>query len=248
MDDKTRRVFLQQLGAATGAVALAPVIGSCNRQAGGEPTTPATGDEPAAGEVVGDVAADAPQGELAIEALTVPQTRPDDWDPIAFNRQRGNAGAVPESYHESINSGDGPVGKHIPYLPAVAAGVVPEGYVAIMFGDPSQNYPQHPASAPEEGVEGHWYNWIRIRRATDGEAQEIETSFGGWPETSGDDAGQYAVMGGGDITADAGRNTIYLAQLPPDVGPGETIRVIAHCTLHGEYAQFLTPEIPVARS
>ena len=47
----------------------------------------------------------------------VPLTRPEGWDPVAFNRVRGNAGAVPESYRDAINAEDADtqaLGMHLP--------------------------------------------------------------------------------------------------------------------------------------
>lgn len=238
MGASSRRDFLHGLSAAAGTAVLAPVVVSCNRQADITTTPPPDqgSEEAGAGE---EMAAGA-------DPMVLPLSRPEGWDPIAFNRARGNAGAVPESYHESINGSDGPLGKHVPYAPAVAAGVVPEGFVAVMFGNDEQGYPKHPASAPEGDAEGHWYDWIRVRRAVEDEAEEVEARFSSWPELAEGDTGQYAVQGGGDMTADAGRNTIYLVPLPPDYVEGETLRVLGHCSLHGEYVDFLAPQFPAA--
>ena len=91
-----------------------------------------------------------------------PTAKPDGWDPIAYNKKRGNAGAIPESYHESINGADGDkkhLGKHLPYQPKVEAKMVPEGFVAIMWGDPDKGYAKHPNAkkGPANKGEGHWY-------------------------------------------------------------------------------------------
>ena len=221
MGSESRRVFLQQVGALAGSALLAPVISSCSRPVNSEPTTP-------------------PPGPAPVDALAVPETRPADWDPISFNRTRGDAGAVPESFRASIDGDDGAVGKHLPYMPAIDAALVPEGFVAIMFGDPASEYPRHPAAAPAaDGTGGHWFNRIRVRKAVAGPAGEIETTFSSWPETAEGDSGQYAVLGGGDVTAESGVNTVYLVRLPSDVSPGDPIRVFGHCTLHGEYVDFL---------
>ena len=56
----------------------------------------------------------------------------------------------------------------------------------------------------------------------------------------GEGEAAYLVADGGDVTADGGKNTVYVVQLPPDVGPGDVVRVVGHCTLHGEYVDFLT--------
>jgi hypothetical protein len=179
------------------------------------------------------------------DANPVPLCRPDDWDPIAFNRDRGNAGAIPESYRDAINGPDGVtahLGKHLPYFPDLGEVPVPAGFAAIMWGDPSQGYLRHPNAEPNESNnhEGHWYNWIRIRKAVDGEAEELQSTYTGWPLAGEGDSGAYAVFGGGDITEDSGKNTIYLAALPADLEPGDTIRIHAHCLTHGEYVDFLT--------
>ena len=63
--------------------------------------------------------------------------------------------------------------------------------------------------------------------------------YASWPAGGEGDAGGYAVLGGGDITADGGRDTVYLARLPADVKPGDTVRVHAHCLYHGEYVDFV---------
>ena len=177
------------------------------------------------------------------DPLAIPQTKPADWDAIAFNKERGNAGAIPESYLPSINGPDGDtqhLGKHLPYLAEVDEGDVPAGMIALMWGDPAMGYARHPNAPPtEDNPDGHWYDWIRIRKATEGEAEEAESHYRGWPEVEQPEDGGYAVMGGGSITADGGKNTIYLAKLPADVSPGDTIRVHAHCLTHGEYVDFV---------
>jgi hypothetical protein len=228
----SRRDFLKNLAAATGALVLLPQVVAC----GGETASPTP--EPTGG-------GETPGGETpsaAVDPLAVPQTPPAGWDAIAFNRERGNAGAIPESYRESINGPDGEavhLGKHLPYVPAV--GATPAGMLALMWGDPSKGHTRHPNAPPsEDNPEGHWYNWIRIRKATEGEATELESRFSGWPATVEGDNGAYAPQEGADVTADSGKNTVYVVQLPPDVGPGDVIRVYAHCLTHGEYVDFLT--------
>ncbi|MBX3250795.1 MAG: twin-arginine translocation signal domain-containing protein [Myxococcales bacterium] len=222
----TRRDFLEQIAAVTGAVVLAPHTIGCSS----EPTTP---PEPTSG-------AETPEAD----PLAVPLERPAGWDAIAYNRTRGNAGAIPESYLPSINGPDGDtnhLGKHLPFVPALSPASVPTGMLAIMWGDPSKGHTPHPNAPPtEENPEGHWYDWIRIRKATHDEAAEAESRFSGWPTVEGADNGAYAAFEGDDPTADAGKNTVYLVQLPPDVGPGDLVRVHAHCLTHGEYVDFLT--------
>jgi len=184
------------------------------------------------------------EAPVAENVLEVPPARPENWDPIAFNRDRGNAGAIPESYLADVNGPDGEtkhLGKHLPYVVDAAGSDVPEGYLALMWGDPSKGYAQHP-NAPE-GAEayprGHWYDWVRVRKAVAGDAEEIETGFSSWPEPGAGDTGRYLVAGGGSIEENGGKNTIYLVKLPPDVKPGDTVRIWAHCRYHGEYVDFV---------
>jgi hypothetical protein len=193
-----------------------------------------------------EVAPAAPDAQTEVQT-EVPLARPEGWDPIAFNRDRGNSGAIPEGYLDDINGPDGEVkhlGKHLPFVPDTTGLEIPEGYIAIMWGDPTAGYAQHP-NAPE-GAEsypdGHWYDWVKIRKATEGEAAEVETVFTGWPEPGPDDSGKYLVAGGGAIDGTSGKNTIYLIELPPDVESGDGIRVWAHCLYHGEYVDFI--EVP----
>jgi hypothetical protein len=207
---------------------------------GAETGTGAEAEQPPAGEAEGSgvepVAAEGP-GE-------VPLVRPQDWDAIAFNRERGNAGAIPQSYLADINGPDGEtkhLGKHLPCVADTSGLHMPEGYIALMWGDPARGYAQHPnaRTGSETYPRGHWYDWVRVRKAVAGDAQEVETRFSSWPEPGAGDTGQYRVAGGGEIEADNGKNTIYLVRLPPDVKPGETVRVWAHCLYHGEYVDFL---------
>jgi hypothetical protein len=175
----------------------------------------------------------------------LPRTRPEGWDPIAFNRARGNAGAIPESYRDAINGPDGAtahLGKHLPYVPTSFAGEVPEGTIPLMWGDPDRGFARHPNADRSEanGFEGHWYDWVRLREATDGDAAEVESTFTGWPTNGPDATGAYGVLGGGDIADDDGKNTVYVVRLPAGVGPGDTLRVHAHCLTHGEYVDFIT--------
>ena len=48
-----------------------------------------------------------------------------------------------------------------------------------------------------------------------------------------------AVAGGGDITAESGKNTVYLCKLPDGLQKGDTVRIWAHCLTHGEYVDFI---------
>jgi hypothetical protein len=99
---------------------------------------------------------------------------------------------------------------------------------------------RHPAAAPDPARKyiGHWFNWVRLRKAVPGAASELESRYPAWPGTGGPRP-RYAVFGGGDIRADGGRNTIYLVRLPSDVRPGDLVRVWGHCLHHGEYVDFL---------
>jgi hypothetical protein len=174
-----------------------------------------------------------------------PLTMPDGWDALAYNRQRGNAGAIPASYLDDINGPDGDemhLGKHLPYIPVIEADALPEGFLALMWGDAERGFARHPNAVRNESnsFEGHWYNWIRVRKVGADSSMELESSYSEWPGISPDDNGAYAVYGGGDIAEDAGKNTIYLAALPPGVGSGDTIRIWAHCLTHGEYVDFIT--------
>lgn len=213
-----RRAFLRTLATAAGAVVLVPAVSAC----GGASSTPDSATGPSA----------------------IPKRRPAGWDPIAFNRDRGNAGAIPDTYLPDINGPDGEsqhIGKHLPFVPDADEGLVPSGFVAIMWGDPDAGHARHPnAPRTDENPDGHWYDWIRVRKATDEDAAELESTYTDWPGTTEDATGAYAVFGDGALTDDSGRNTIYLAALPPDVGPGDTVRIHAHCLTHGEYVDFVT--------
>lgn len=229
MSEHDRRIFLKRLATLTGGVVLVPAISACR---GGSAGT--GGGEPAA-----------PTAPAKTEIPAVPLVEPATWDPIDFNRVRGNAGAIPESYLPKINGPDGVtnhLGKHLPYFPQVSASLVPEGYIALMWGDAAKGYARHPQAKKNESnnMHGHWYNWIRIRKAVEGEAEEMQSAYSAWPGTAPGDNGAYAVFGDGEITEDKGRNTVYLAALPEDVKQGDQIRIYAHCLTHGEYVDFLT--------
>lgn len=217
----TRREFLRKLSVASGAVVLMPAVSRCS-------------GAPAIDTAAPSIAADA-----------IPLAPPSDWDPITYNKVRGNAGAIPDSYLPSINGEDGDtahLGKHLPYVPELDAALVPAGFVALMWGDPAKGHSRHPNAERNESNahEGHWYNWIRVRKATVGEAEELQSTYDDWPGLGDEATGAYAVFGGGEITAESGKNTVYLAALPSDVAPGDVVRVHAHCLTHGEYVDFIT--------
>lgn len=229
-----RREFVKRLAAATGAAVAAPAVVSCGGASRPGQTAETTGppDQPVEPEA-GPVGPPEP-----------PLVKPEDWDPLAYNRERGNNGAIPTSYLESINGPDGDakhLGKHLPYVPEVEPGVVPAGHLPIMWGNPSPGYAQHP-NAPK-GTEGypigHWYDWVRLRKATEDPAQEVETRFDEWPAGGQGDSGGFAVLGDGNIEDNSGKDTIYLVELPPDASPGDLIRVHGHCLYHGEYVDFV---------
>jgi len=195
----------------------------------------AEGDEvaPTADEAAVDEAVPRPGGDA------LPVVAPAGWDPIAFNRDRGNAGAIPESYRTDINGPQGVtnhLGKHLPYVPDTTGLTVPSGVLPLMWGDADKGYARHPNSPAGDPVypKGHWYDWVRVRKAVEGEASEVETTFASWPDGDG-----YLLATGPRLEYDAGRNTIYLVRLPADVESGDTVRVWAHCLYHGEYVDFV---------
>lgn len=219
----TRRNVLELLAAAAGATVLAPIAVGCGASA-----------EPAVEG--GATPASTSGSEASADPLALPTSRPEGWDPIAFNTQRGAAGAIPSGYLPNVEGPDGPlmhVGKHLPYAPSLAEGRVPEGMIALMFGDASLGRARHPQG------EGHFYDWIRVRKATDEDVAESTSTYASWPETSASDNGRYLPEEGDDLGADSGKNTVYLAALPEGVRSGELVRVLGHCTMHGEYVDFL---------
>jgi hypothetical protein len=228
----TRRDLLELLAAATGATVLAPLASGC-----GSSSSSGSTETTSAGATTG-------AGSEAADPMAIPSTRPEGWDPIAFNRARGNAGAIPEDYRDEINGPDGELvhlGKHLPYVPTLPAGAVPAGMIALMWGDPSLGRTRHPNAPPSETVPtGHWYDWIRLRKATDEGAVETTSTYGGWPTVLDTDNGRILAQEGTDPTADLGKNTVYLAQLPEGLVSGDVIRIHANCLTHGEYVDFLT--------
>ena len=228
----TRRDLLELLAAATGATVLAPLASGCGSSSSASTETSGAGGATTGAE---------PE---AADPMAVPYTRPEGWDAIAFNRARGNAGAIPEDYRDEINGPDGELmhlGKHLPYVPTLPSGAVPAGMIALMWGDPSLGRTRHPNAPPSETVPtGHWYDWIRLRKATDEGAVETTSTYGGWPAVLDTDNGRIVAQEGTDPTTDLGKNTVYLAQLPEGVVSGDLIRVHANCLTHGEYVDFLT--------
>lgn len=228
----TRRDLLELLAAATGATVLAPLASGCGSSSSASTETSGAGGATTGAE------------SEAADPMAVPYTRPEGWDAIAFNRARGNAGAIPEDYRDEINGPDGELmhlGKHLPYVPTLPSGAVPAGMIALMWGDPSLGRTRHPNAPPSETVPtGHWYDWIRLRKATDEGAVETTSTYGGWPAVLDTDNGRIVAQEGTDPTTDLGKNTVYLAQLPEGVVSGDLIRVHANCLTHGEYVDFLT--------
>lgn len=185
-----------------------------------------------------------PKEPAAAAKDQLPRVREPSWDAIAFNRARGNAGAIPESYRGKINGPDGVaqhLGKHLPFVPKLPSTVpVPAGMMALMWGDPALGHARHPNAPVSPALPtGHWYDWIRVRRATDREAEERESRFSSWPHASPADRGQLVALAGEDPAADEGRNTVYVVALPEATQPGEWVRIHAHCLTHGEYVDFV---------
>ncbi|MDW8245178.1 MAG: hypothetical protein RMJ84_01245 [Sandaracinaceae bacterium] len=217
-----RREFLEKLALASGLPVVSPIFSACSSSGSKLPsaTSSAGGEDP----------------------LALPLVPPPDWDAVAFNRKRANAGAVPSNYLSSINGPDGDVmhiGKHLPYVPTFSS-PIPEGMIPLMFGDSSKGRPKHGNAAPSEQMPaGHFYDWIRIRKATSDESPEQVSTYSSWPTTLPQDTGRITAKEGTDPTIDGGKNTVYLALLPPNVRSGDLVRVHAHCNLHGEYVDFL---------
>ncbi len=211
-EEINRKKFIQNLAVCTGSFVLLPVVSSCKW--------------------------------FEDQKLSIPKVINSNWNPIQFNRERGNQGAIPASYLPSINGIDGEkkhIGKHLPFVPEIEPEKIPDGFLPIMWGDPSKGYAKHP-NAPKnntKGYEGHWYNWIRIRKATSGNASELKSTYSNWPSIGSSDNGSYVAFGDQEITSNSGKNTIYLAALPPDVKKGDTLRIYAHCKTHGEWVDFV---------
>ncbi len=234
--ESSRREFLERLATVAGATVLVPVVSACEPKP--EPAAPARRRRQGGGEPPRR------RARAASGPLPVPPVKPAGWDAMAFNLERGKSGAIPDGYLMNIKAEGGRknhLGKHLPYRPQVDAKRVPAGFLAVMFGDASRGFARHPNEAPRpaESYIGHWFNWIRVRKAVAGSAQELNNGYSHWPGKPSDDPKLYAVKGGGDITAEGGKNTIYLVKLPGDVKPGDTVRLWGHCLHHGEYVDFL---------
>ncbi|MBI2378402.1 MAG: hypothetical protein HYV07_30670 [Deltaproteobacteria bacterium] len=199
---------------------------------------------PVAGSILSACAGQKNVAAAANDLTAPPTARPEVWDAIAYNTARGAAGFIPPAYMKDIQADGGDkkhLGKHLPFVPKA----FPEdrkvaGYLPLMWGDPDKGNAKHPnAAKTPEKPDGHWYNWIRL--AINGEpASEVETRFDDWPKCSDAVNGKLAGCVDPDPAAEEGKNTVYLAELPKDAKPGDTVRVWAHCITHGEYVDFLT--------
>ncbi len=210
----TRREFFTSISTLVGATLLLPNIVNCK-----------------------------PQSNSHIAYL--PFVKPQDWDPIAFNKQRANHGGVPKAYLKSINGVDGEnkhIGKHLPYIPQLGDTAIPDGYIPIMWGNPSKGHTMHP-NAPQNSAkqyEGHWYNWIRLRKSTlSGEEEEVQSEYNLWPGNNKTSL-YLSAKPGTPLTAKKGIFTVYLAKLPKNVKTGDTLRIHAHCKTHGEWVDFIS--------
>jgi desulfoferrodoxin (superoxide reductase-like protein) len=200
---KSRRQFLGMMGTTI----VLPIVVGCQQEPEGENDS----------------------SSQSLDINKVPSYRPEGWNPIQYNLERGLKGAIPESYHESITGVDGDllhIGKHIPYLAPIDPTVVPEGYIALMMGDARRGYAQHP------NTESHWYDWVKI--SVEGASTVYKNEFNAWPTSNN------IISLNGDTSANGGKETVYLVKLPPGASAGDTIRVIAHCSSHGEYVDFIT--------
>ena len=190
-----------------------------------------------------DVAGTAVMEPSRLEELPLPLAVPAGWDPVSYNLRRGNLGAVPESDLPLLNAPWGVreyLGAHLPYVVAPAGGV-PAGYLALMWGDPELGYPPHPQSmrGPVNDYGGNWFDWVRVRRATAYDVDEVESRFSEWPKSLDTDRGRFTSLTGGSPQDDGGRNTVYLVALPEGIQSGDLVRIHAHCKQHGEYVDFV---------
>jgi hypothetical protein len=231
----TRRDFFHRVAGATGTLVLAPYLVGC------EPTS--TPDRaPTAMPILEPVA---PTETPAAEPPSVPLERPAGWDALAFNKRRGNAGAIPASYLDDINGPDGDarhLGKHLPFLPALDPGSsCPAGMLAIMWGDPSKGYARHPnAASTEENPEGHWYNWIRLRKATAGDTSgRSRATTGAGPRSNPETMAPTRLARATTLRVMAVRTPSTWRSSRPTWVPGDLVRVHAHCLTHGEYVDFV---------
>lgn len=228
MKTQNRREFLEKTAILSGGFLLFPLVTACEKATDSSSEADAT----------------AVAGGKGQHPLSVPLVKPAGWDPVAFNRERGNAGAIPASYLPDINGPDGEMahlGKHLPYLPAVDPAGIPKGFIALMWGDPAKGHVRHPNAPPNPAndYEGHWFNWIRIRKSSGNWQETAVSTYSGWPQSSPEDSGRYAIFGRHRLTDDAGIHTIYLAALPPGVSRGDTLRIWGHCLTHGEFVDFI---------
>lgn len=211
----SRRTFVKQAALFTGAMVLMPSITSCGRSS----------------------------AVMANDPLFIPVVKPAHWDAVAFNKERALVGGAPASYHGAIGGTDGDkkhVGKHLPYLPKGVS--VPDGYVAVMFGDADKGFARHPNSeaAEEIGDDGHWYDWIEVRKAVEGDADVVKSVYSSWPAPAASDNGKVLGFNGKAVTDNGGRETVYLAALPKGVAKGDMISVRGHCKKHGDWVDFFT--------
>lgn len=216
----SRRELLTRALVAMGGVVLAPALASCGKNRASETMLRPW-------EV----------------NLPLPKTIPAGWDPVTFNRLRGEQGAIPAAYLSDVRAAGGErrfIGMHLPYVVKPAAGV-PEGFLAVMFGDPEKGYAAHPHASHdlEAGEPGHWFQWIRLRKAVALDTDEVQTNFSSWPEAASADSGRFISVDGSDLHASNGERTAYLVRLPQDVKSGDIVRIHAHCRLHGEFVDFL---------
>lgn len=182
----------------------------------------------------------------------VPNSRPPNWNPFTFNLYRGKRGSIPKDYlAQIIEEGvlEKKLGMHLPYVPKLSKEKreqVPKGYLPLMWGDPSKGnamFLHQEANGDQQGV---WFDWIRIRKAVIGRADESQSRYQGWPQTPAG-SGSYMADQGESLTAQDGKHTVYLAQLPGDVRGGDLVRVWGHCKARGEYIDFVVvPEWAVA--
>ncbi len=109
-----RRTFAEKLALYTGGLVLLPRVSGCKTSP--DSTRPASV---------------AP----ADDRIAIPWTKPAGWNALAFNRKRGDAGAIPASYLADIHGVDGDkkhLGKHLPYIPVAGRGRTVPGYIALM--------------------------------------------------------------------------------------------------------------------
>lgn len=233
MAEWQRRDFLGRVTAIVGGIALSPLHVAIVGCGGAKSAERASG----AGQ------ASRRRGMYG-DPKDVPLRKPKDWDPLRYNLWRANAGAVPSTYLDDLNGPEGTpkhLGKHLPFIPRLPSSKVPAGFLPLMWGDPRKGYTRHPNARRTEknDYEGHWFDWIQLRRASGDNAEETRSTYSNWPHTTQGDSGAFTGYAGPKAEHDDGRNTVYLAALPRDVRAGDDIRVWGHCLTHGEYVDFL---------